>query len=114
MRQFAGPQLAPSGYWLRFYPDYSAEPGLWLMDERGQEQGLEDFEYDLPSDLHKRIARWNNEWERFHDCSVPDGTRGAWVAEGYALLAEIRSHLEPLGWRIEPAFNDRRSHSENK
>src|SRR4051794_17619957 len=51
MRRYAGPAPAPPGYWLRFYPDYSAEPGLWLMNEIGEEETLEDFEYELPQDL---------------------------------------------------------------
>jgi hypothetical protein len=111
MRDFAGPQPAAPGYWLRFYPDYSCEPGLWVMNEDGDEEGLEDFEQELPRDLHAHIAGWISDWGRFHKCDVPDATHRDWTAEGYRLLTEIRTHLEPLGWRVEPAFDETRNHS---
>lgn len=94
---------------LRFYPDYTAYSALWLMDEQGVELGLTSFDRELPEDLRQRIEAWVRRWEWFTNDGPDSGApeqRESWRASGRRLLAEVRSALEPLGWRIEGAFED--------
>jgi hypothetical protein len=93
---------------LRFYPDYTAYSALWEIADDGHELGLSHFEAELSPDLRERIHAWVRRWEWFTDEGPDDGgtpsEHEAWRVEGRRLLTEIQAALEPLGWRVENAF----------
>lgn len=73
---------------IEFWPDYGAGP-LWRAG-----RSVEPEELGLPPELAARLSARN---ARYEESRIPvDGSGdAAWLAEGIALLAEVRAAAQP-------------------
>lgn len=91
--------------WLRFMPDYESSPALWYLDPNdleGGDHGLAANLLDVLSPaLTNEIEVWLADWAGWHDCDDEDARPpGEWLATGERLLEQLRTELEPRGYRI--------------
>jgi hypothetical protein len=73
---------------LRMMPDYGTE-ALWMVAGSYRPEAA-----GLPIELEEQLRDWVGEWERFHDCAVPDDTHEEWAQQGRQLFETVAAHYE--------------------
>lgn len=88
---------------IQFFPDWGHRWPLWGP------VGLRPEHLGLSEDLAQRLATWVRVWQVELDPVVeirwPSVERGqAWIAEGYALCAEVQAAVAKRGIKVIPRF----------